>query len=96
MSEIRIVAEMRFKPGQKEILKEAFKALVDDSRAEKGNISYELTEDLKDPDHVFVLETWASQEAIDEHMKTPHFTNFMKLAEGKTAKSEITLLKKTL
>lgn len=96
MPEIRIVAEMLFKPGKKEELKEALEKLVAGSRAESGNISYELLESLDNPNHVFVVENWASQTAIDEHNQTPHFQEFMRLAAGRLDENRVSLLKKAL
>lgn len=93
MPEIRIIAEMRFKPGQRKELAQPLERLVAGSRAESGNISYELLESLDDPDHVFVVERWASDAAIAEHNRTAHFQDFMKLAQGKTDENKVTLLK---
>lgn len=96
MPEIRIIAEMRFKPGQKKDLMPALDRLVEGSRAERGNISYEVLESLEDPDHLFVVERWASAEAIAEHNKTDHFQDFMKLAQGKTDENKVIKLKKVM
>lgn len=96
MPEIRIIAEMNFKPGQKEALAQALEKLVNGSRAESGNISYDLLESIDNPDHIFVVERWASEEAIAEHNKTPHFRNFMELAEGRANEKKVTLLKKAM
>ena len=71
MSEIRIVAELEVLPQHREELMPVLQALVDGSRGEAGNIAYDLTEDLSNVCHFFVIETWASQQAIDEHNATP-------------------------
>ena len=47
------------------------------TRAEEGNELYAFTADLTDPGRFYVLEQWASQEAMDEHMATPHLAAFM-------------------
>ena len=94
MSEIRIVAELEVLPQHREELMPVLQALVDGSRGEAGNIAYDLTEDLSDVCHFFVIETWASQQAIDEHNATPHFRAFVGFAEGKLKGMAVTLLKK--
>ena len=94
MSEIRIVAELEVLPQHREELMPVLQALVDGSRGEAGNIAYDLTEDLSNVCHFFVIETWASQQAIDEHNVTPHFTAFVAFTEGKLKHLAITLLKK--
>lgn len=93
MSEVRIVAEIEVRPDDLEGLRPAFKALVEGSRAEAGNRAYDLTQDLENPCRFFVIETWASAEAVAEHNASPHFLAFGKAVEGKTAKRNVTRLK---
>lgn len=94
MPPIHIVAEMRFKSGQKMALSDALENLVKGSRAEKGNISYDLLESLDNPDHLFVIEVWESEQAIAEHNQMPHFKEFKNLAADKLDENRVTLLKK--
>ncbi len=93
MSEIRIVAELDLKPGCRDDLIPILRALVEGSRAEAGNKAYNLTEDLEKPGHFFVVETWASAKAIEEHNATPHFQAFVRAIDGKSEKLAITKLK---
>lgn len=96
MSTIHIVAHIELKAGYREHLMPLFKTLVEESRKEEGNISYDLHENLKSPDKLVMVETWASREAIDRHAGTPHYLNFGKALQDKTEKLEINLLKKIL
>lgn len=93
MSEVRIVAEIEVRPEELAGLQPVFKALVEGSRAEAGNRGYDLTQDLDNPCRFFVIETWASAEAIAEHNASPHFLAFGKAVEGKTVKRAIARLK---
>lgn len=93
MSEIRIVAELEVLPEHREALMPVLRSLVNGSRAEVGNRVYDLTEDIADPCHFFVIETWASQQALEEHNATPHFRAFVSFVEGKTRPMAVTLLK---
>ena len=96
MSTVRIVAELVLKPGMKEELMPIFTNLVAGSRAEAGNIEYELTESLKNPDHLFVIETWKNMEAIEFHGTTPHYLAFRSAIDGKTEKRVAVQLKHLL
>ena len=42
-------------------------------RAEPGNRGYTLHQDLDNPARFFFYETWASREALNVHLTTPHF-----------------------
>lgn len=90
MSEIRIVAEIELMPEFKDELAPIFRELIKGSRAEAGNIEYDFTEKLDVPCHYFIIETWASAAAIEEHNTTPHFQAFVKALDGKIKKLVIT------
>lgn len=91
MSQIRIVAELRTTPETRNRLLAALEKLVKESRAEKGNISYELLEDINNPGHLVFLEAWESEEAIRAHNQTSHFREFKEETAG--LPTTITLLK---
>lgn len=92
MSKICLLAEIALKPGAKEELAEVFKELVNGSRAEAGNISYDMAEDPENPHRLFFIEKWISDDAIKSHNASPHFQNFIKAIDGKTDKLAITRL----
>lgn len=96
MSDIRIVAEMVLKPGQRDALMPVLHTLVSGSRAEAGNRGYDLTFNLENADHLFVIEAWASEEAIAEHNVSPHFQAFVKAIDGKAEKLTVNKLKQLL
>ncbi len=78
---IKVVAQMVAKPGKRDDLKEALLALIEPTRQEQPCQEYELFTDPKN-DHTFVfVETWSSQEALDEHLQTPHLQAFFSVAE---------------
>ncbi len=58
-----------------------FLTLIDDlgksSRAEEGCIEYILHKDIKKPYTYCLIEKWKSQETVDIHNNTPHFTNIV-------------------
>lgn len=63
-----------------------YEELVQKTREEKGCISYSLFRDTKDNSILTMIEEWESQEALDAHMKTKHFTTLVPMI-GKFRKS---------
>lgn len=59
-----------------EIIK-LYKELVDLTRKEKGCIKYELYEAEKDSTILTMIEEWESKEALEQHMKSKHFTRIV-------------------
>ena len=92
MSNIKIVALVTVKPEYTETLKPLFQSLVKASRAEEGNISYDLHQEIGNPNRFVFVENWKSQAAIDEHNASEHFQGFVKAIDGKTDNLEIVLM----
>ena len=61
MSNIKIVALVTVKPEYTETLKPLFQSLVKASRAEEGNISYDLHQEIGKPERFVFVENWKSQ-----------------------------------
>ena len=45
--------------------------VVDRVRAEKGNLRYNYFFPMEDPETVLLIDRWESEEALDEHHKSP-------------------------
>ncbi|OON91112.1 MAG: hypothetical protein ATN32_02585 [Candidatus Epulonipiscium fishelsonii] len=72
------------------------KKLVEETRKEKGCISYVLHEDINDPNKLAFIEKWETKEDIDAHFKAPHFVELTpKLNECRTGR-EVNLYKEIL
>ena len=74
-----IHATIDLKPGKKT---EAIPQCVEFAKAgleEPGCSVYLFTQDLEKPDRVHVLEQWASNDRLNEHMHTPSSEKFAKL-----------------
>jgi len=69
---LRIVAHLRAQEGKGAELGEALKGLLDPTRAEPGNISYELLASLDDDRDYTFVEEYRDGDAFDAHMNTPH------------------------
>ncbi len=55
--------------------------VVDEIRAEKGNIQYEYFFPMNDENTVLLIDTWESQEAIDAHHQSPMMSKIIELRE---------------
>jgi len=71
---ISIVAKFKVNEGQEEKFLELIDGLGKASRAEEGCIEYILHKDVEKPHIYCLIEKWKSQEAVDFHNNTPHFT----------------------
>ncbi|MFI3299044.1 MAG: putative quinol monooxygenase [Rikenellaceae bacterium] len=82
MKELKIVATIVAKQECNEAVYAALKRVVDGTRTESGNISYELHRDISNSFRYVILEHWSSQQAIELHNQSPHFLAFVKEIEG--------------
>ncbi len=92
MSNIKIVALITVKPEFRDELAAEFTQLVKASRAEAGNNSYDLHQEIDQPNRFVFIENWKSQAAIDAHNASEHFQAFVHAIDGKTEHLEIVLL----
>ena len=53
------------------------KSLIEASRTEAGNISYDLLKDSEKAGSYTMVELWKDMEAVQTHNQAEHFTNFM-------------------
>ena len=91
---IILVARLKVKDDAVEEAKKAALAIVSDSRAEKGNINYDIHQAINDPTVFVWHETWASKAAIDEHFATTFFKDFsVKVEKIAVEPPQITLTK---
>lgn len=88
MTQLNIIATITVKPE----FQEAFK-LVTGSRAEPGCLRYELNQSIEDPNIYIVVERWQSQQAIDLHNTTAHFTEFANFAKDHVDGLSISVVK---
>ena len=53
------------------------KPLIEETRKETGNVSYELIRVLDKVNEFVFLEKWENKQVLDAHMKTEHFTTLI-------------------
>jgi quinol monooxygenase YgiN len=69
---LRVVAHLRAQEGKGAELGEALKGLIEPTRAEPGNITYELLASLDDERDYTFVEEYQDVDALDAHMNSPH------------------------
>jgi quinol monooxygenase YgiN len=98
---IRVVAVITANPGRREELLAAFRANVPNVRAEKGCIEYAGHIDAADigpfqaqfgPETFVVLESWASAEALRDHVAAPHMKSYAQRTKDLIASRTIHVL----
>ena len=70
---IVLVARLKVKEDTVEEAKKAALAIVADSRAEEGNINYDIHQAIDDSTVFVWHETWTDKAALDEHFEKDLF-----------------------
>lgn len=55
--------------------------IVDEIRAEEGNLKYEYFFPMNDNETVLLIDSWANQDAIDKHHASPMMKKIIDLRE---------------
>lgn len=82
MPNLTIVANVRAKPDQIDLVKAELEKLVPVTRAEDGCIQYDLHQDNENPAHFLFYEVWASRELWRVHMNAPHLAAYIDATRG--------------
>lgn len=73
---ILVEGSVRLAAGEIERLYDDMVRQVEATRAEPGCELYAFAIDVLDPQVLRISERWASQDALDAHMKAPHMAEF--------------------
>lgn len=91
---ITIVAKTVVKESEINNFIDLAQELISESKKEAGCIEYNLYQDTNDKNVLTFIERWESEEAINIHNETPHFTSIVpKLGEMQTKDTEVNLYK---
>ena len=82
MSTVSVIVRIQLSQESAPKYAEAAKAVVESTRQEEGCQWYGIAADVTDPCVVWVNEQWASQAALDAHLKTPHVSAFLQACAG--------------
>ncbi len=70
---ILTIATFTAKPGKSEELYQVLQRCIAPTRAEDGNVHYDLYRSVEDQHQFLFHETWKNAAAIAFHSKQPHF-----------------------
>ena len=84
---VKIVAMLTALPGQREALAALLNGMIAPSRAEPGNLRYDLWQDPTNADMFLFDELYVDAAAIDAHRATPHFQDYVARIEGLAERS---------
>lgn len=73
---IIVHAYMQVRPDKRSEFLKGVHALLEASRAEEGNFSYDLYQDTEKPDQYAMVELWSGLEAAGSHNGSEHFQAF--------------------
>lgn len=77
-----IHANLQVKPDQEQAFLEASQTLIQASRVEAGNISYDLKKSTDQDQHYTMVEIWQDAAAVEAHNTSAHFTAFVGQAQA--------------
>lgn len=82
------------KEGKEDELKNELLKLSAPTRAEAGNLKYDLYQSPQKPNHFMRLEVWRNPQALEEHKKTPHLQASFAIRQQQGWMTEITTWKR--
>lgn len=88
---LTVIAYMRAKPGQEDVLRAALEALIPPTAAEDGYVNYDLHQGVEDPGVFFFYENWESPEHLDAHLAQPHLVSFAGIAGDLLDDNDLTI-----
>lgn len=74
-----IIAHYRAQSGTEQQVRAALEQMVAPTRAEPGNLSYEVCTNPADPAVFALFEKYADTDAFTAHTKTPHFQKYLRI-----------------
>ena len=75
---VKIVAVLAAKPGRETELEALLKSMAAESRAEAGNLRYDLWRDADQPNRFVLDELYKDNDAVAFHRASPHFQAYLK------------------
>jgi len=82
---VELIVPLVAQEGRADELKKVAQAMLAPTHAEPANEFYRLYES-ETAGHFFFHELWQTQEALDAHLKTPHFKHFSVVTKSLLAK----------
>ncbi|MGF6771907.1 quinol monooxygenase YgiN [Paraburkholderia sp. GAS199] len=74
---VKVVAVLTAREQRAAELETLLRGMVPASRAEPGNLQYDLWQDKDNPGRFFLEELYRDSDAANSHRATPHFQNYV-------------------
>jgi quinol monooxygenase YgiN len=74
---VKVVAILTARPGKADALRTLLDGMLEPSRAEAGNLRYDLWQDQSEPGRFYLDELYADGAAVAAHRATPHFQGYL-------------------
>ena len=75
--EFVVIAQYRARAGEEGRVDEALRKMVEPTRAEPGNLDYQVFRDPRQPAVFVLFERYTDVAAFDAHRASPHFTTWL-------------------
>ena len=79
---LTIVARILAKEGKADLVKTELLKLIEGTRAEEGNINYDLFHDNENPNFFLFYENWENRELWQKHMDNEALASYLEATEG--------------
>ncbi len=91
---LTVVAKAKVKIDKVEEFKKYADEIIEETRKEDGNVSYNLYEDSKESNVLTFIEFWRSEEDLQKHFESEHFKKILpKMAILQENETEINIYK---
>ncbi|APL95695.1 antibiotic biosynthesis monooxygenase [Sphingobium indicum] len=90
-SHIKIIAVLTARPGKAEALRILLDGMLAPSRAEPGNLRYDLWVDPAQPGRYVLDELYGNADAVAAHRASPHFQAYLAAINDLAERSAFTL-----
>jgi len=88
---LTVIASMRAKPGKEAELRTALESLVAPSKADPGNVNYDLHQGTEDPAVFYFYENWESAELLLAHLQSPELRETVDRAISELVDGEVSI-----
>ena len=75
--EFVVIAQYRVRAGEEEKVEAALRQMVAPTRAEPGNLDYQVFRDPTDPALFVLVERYADEAAFEAHKESEHFATWL-------------------
>jgi quinol monooxygenase YgiN len=91
MAEVVVVGAFTAREGKEAEAEQAMQELLEPTHAEDGCVLYALHRGADDPRRLAFIERWASREALQAHLGTPHIEAVLARQDELFSAGEITV-----